>query len=435
MSSRVTLKNVLSAEKHHCLLLNKISGSKYLANRLLVIAALSSEACTLDNLPENDDIRTLYRALLKLGYSLDWPLNGTLTSEGLSARKLPKNAVHIDCGASGTMARFIVAVAALENFPITIDGSERLRQRPMLPLFEALLELGVSIESNNHFLPAKICGPILHQKVSLPGDLSSQYASALLLIGSQLPQGLSLQLIEPVVSAQYIKMTCQILKNAGVYIQQQGFHYQVPNQPLKLSHLALNADPCSASYAIAAAILSKRSITIKPFDYLPEQQGEFAMVDCLKKMGCSIEMGERWIRVTPPKTRLKGFIANMSNMPDIVQTLTVLACFAEGTTRFEGISHLRYKESDRIVDTANEIAKLGAKVNYGEDFLEIEGAQPLTGTKLLSHDDHRMAMALAQFAWQVDNIEIADPHVVNKSFPTFWPLMKTMGLEVTEASL
>ncbi len=419
-----------SVIKKPWILENKISGSKYLANRLLVIAALSQKACVIDNLPENNDIRTLYKALVDLGYALSWEVDGSLVSQGLSERKLPKAQVKIECGASGTMARFIVAVAALDNFPITIDGSERLRQRPMAPLFTALEDLGVCIETENSFLPATITGPVKGNSVSLPGDLSSQYASALLLIGAQLEQGLNLQLIEPVVSAQYIKMTCQLLEKAGVVVEQQGFYYQVAKNPVLLGGMALNADPCSASYALAASVLSGRSLTIKPFDYLPKQQGEFGIIDCLKKMGCQVELGEHWVKLTPPETRLRSFTYNMSDMPDIVQTLAVLACFAEGTTRFEGISHLRYKESDRIVDTANELQKLGATARYGDDWLEVDGAHALQGTELKSHDDHRMAMALAQFAWKIDDVQIEDPDVVAKSFPKFWQLMETMGMEV-----
>ena len=146
-------------------------------------------------------------------------------------------------------------------------------------------------------------------------------------------------------------------------------------------------------------------------------------------MGCQVELGNHQLKMMPPKAELQAFCANMSNMPDIVQTLAVIACFAQGTTRFEGISHLKYKESDRIVDTANELQKLGVTVRYGEDWLEVDGTAKLKGADLKTHDDHRMAMALAQFAWKLHGVTLDDASVVAKSFPKFWQVMASMGMD------
>ncbi len=428
-------------------LINKIPGSKYLANRLLVVAALSESACELQNLPENNDIRALYNALVQLGYSLQWPTHGRVISSGLSQRKVPQQTVEIDCGASGTMARFISAVAAMDDFPITIKGSERLQQRPMKALFDALVTLGAKVEckKNAGCLPVTITGSISTTKdscnnnlkptlsVSLPGDISSQYISALLLIGSQLNRELEIHLIPPIVSAVYIKMTAQILQKAGVNLTVADDIQKLVIYPssINLHSMTLNADPCSASYPLAAAAINGKALMIKPFNYLPEQQGEFRIVDLLREMGCDINIENETLYLSARTKSLQAIQKNMSEMPDIVQTLAVVACFAEGVSRFEDIAHLKLKESDRIADTARELRKLGIKVNFGEDWLEVAGIssnEQLQQGIIDSHDDHRMAMALSQLAWKKPGIVMQQPQVVAKSFPGFWQLMQSMGL-------
>ncbi len=411
---------------------NCIPGSKYLANRAMIIAALSVAPAKLENLPDNNDIRALYNALRSLGYQLNWDEQGCLLSEGAAKRNKPSTAITIDCGASGTMARFISALVAMDDFPITIVGSERLCERPMGPLFDLLKTLGARITTHQltDCLPATIQGPLFCETdsiVELPGSISSQYASAMVLIGCLFPNGLKIQLLEPVVSAQYIKMTCDLVKSSAVPIDYHNNFIQISPASYQLEHLELNADPCSASYPLAAAAILGKKISIRPFKYLPQQQGEFVIIDLLRKMGCDIECDGDSVHLVRNKPLL-AITENMSDQPDIVQTLAVVACFAEGTSRFEGIAHLRFKESDRISDTADELRKFGVSVDYGDDWLAVTGGAELTAAVVDTHDDHRMAMALAQLAWQLDGVSMNHPEVVAKSFPGFWSLMKQMGL-------
>ncbi len=442
-------------------LINKIPGSKYLANRLLVMAALSEQPCELKNLPENNDIRALFNALVNSGYALHWAEGGSVRSEGLSQRLIPpqkdnNTPLKIDCGASGTMARFISAVAALDDFPIEITGSARLQQRPMLALFEVLETLGAEIQSQGQpgCLPVTITGSIrghsttknaIQQtepekvKVHLPGDISSQYISALLLVGARLNRILQIQLTPPIVSSVYIKMTLQILQQAGVRVEYSDDMKKLtvfPSTILQPS-VTLNADPCSASYPLAAAAITGRSLEISPFCYLPEQQGEFQMIDLLREMGCSITVEDNRLKMFPRTEPLKAITKDMGDMPDIVQTVAVICCFAEGVSRFENIAHLKVKESDRIEDSAKELRKSGLEVNFGDDWLEVSGLGPngqLKKACIDSHDDHRMAMALAQITWKKSGIEMLEPQVVAKSFPGFWQLMQWMGLQHTECT-
>ncbi len=414
---------------------NCIPGSKYLANRAMIIAALGPEPSSLHNLPDNDDIRALYNALLKLGYQLNWDENGSVYSNGAKLRQKPKQQITIDCGASGTMARFICAVCAMDDFPIRISGSKRLCERPMGQLFEVLAELGAEIKPHqlSDCLPVTITGPLKGTSqtiLKLPGSISSQYASAMILVGCLFPEGLKIELLEPVVSAQYIKMTCDLVSMAGIPLNFNSNRIEIKAGEYQLQSFNLNADPCSASYPLAAAAITGKAISIRPFKYLPEQQGEFVIVDLLRKMGCEIECSNEIIQLNRNQP-LQAISENMSDKPDIVQTLAVVACFAKGTSRFEGIAHLRFKESDRISDTVNELRKLGVKAEYGEDWLEVTGGCSLSSAIVDTHDDHRMAMSLAQLSWKVKGLKMNNPDVVAKSFPKFWELMDAMGMDTT----
>jgi len=431
--SLFTIKQFNEMNKKPWQLENCIPGSKYLANRAMIIAALTPQPSSLANLPDNNDIRSLYEALKTLGYQIHWDEDACVHSQGALKRVKPSSGVTIDCGASGTMARFISAVAAMDDFPITITGSERLCERPMGQLFSVLKDLGAEIleEQLEDCLPATIKGPLSADEatlVELPGSISSQYASAMILIGCLFPQGLRIKLLQPVVSAHYIKMTCDLASSAGIHLNFENEFIEIQPGDYQLKQLNLNADPCSASYPLAAAAISGKSISISPFEYLPQQQGEFVIVDLLRKMGCEVVCNEHQIKLSR-RQPLQAIVENMSDKPDIVQTLAVVACFAQGTTRFEGISHLRYKESDRIKDTVDELRKFGVKADYGEDWLEVTGGSKLTAATIDTHDDHRMAMALAQLAWKVEGVSMNQPEVVAKSFPGFWELMKQMGLE------
>jgi len=412
---------------------NCIPGSKYLANRALIIAALTPTPSSLGNLPDNNDIRALFNGLLDLGYALSWDQSGCVHSKGADNRQYPQLPVSIDCGASGTMARFMTAVAAMDNFPITITGSKRLCQRPMGPLFKVLTELGAKISTHQleDCLPTTIEGTLNDSKmakVEISGNVSSQYVSAMILIGCLFEKGLQIQLKAPVVSAQYIKMTCDLVTWAGINVCYQNHNIEIKPGQYQLKHLNLNADPCSASYPLVAAAILGKTIKIRPFQYLPLQQGEFAIIDLLRKMGCQIELNNETVELSRNQP-LMAITENMSDKPDIVQSLAVVACFANGSSRFEGISHLRFKESDRIGDTVEELRKFGVKADYGDDWLEVTGGSELTAATIDTHDDHRMAMAIAQLAWKVEGVKMNHPEVVAKSFPGFWKLMQQMGLE------
>ena len=420
---------------------NQIPGSKYLANRLLILAALSHVSGELKNMPLNDDIKALFEALVALGYAMNFQ-GEVLKFEGNQKRKIPQKSVKIDCGASGTMARFICAVAALDTFEVEIFGSDRLQQRPMLPLFEALIEMGAEVTclKQSGCLPVRIKGSIRNptrtSRISLPGNISSQYISALLLIGAELPQGLMIDIQAPIVSATYIQMTLQLIELAGVKVIKEDALSRLNVAPSKIMQKSqsLDADPCSASYVLAAAVLNRKQLTIKPFHYQPELQGEYGMIDILREMGAEIQVEQGQLYLNPATELLTSVQRDMGKMPDIVQTLAVLACFAKGTSRFNNIAHLKLKESDRIVDTATELQKCGVTVTYGDDWLEISGLDDLQQLKpsyIDTHHDHRMAMSLAQLGWLKNGFSVDVPEVVNKSFPGFWELMRQLGLNLS----
>lgn len=421
---------------------NRIPGSKYLANRLLILAALSEKAGELKNVPKNDDIQNLYNALKQLGYPLTWQGN-SISFAGISHRVQPEKSLTIDCGASGTMARFICALVALDNIEVTVTGSKRLQQRPMQPLFDALTSLGVETTCSKEpgCLPVKLKGPVSKvqsdPEISLPGNISSQYISALLLIGALIPTGINIRIQPPLVSSTYIQMTLELLQRAHVAVSctEDLLSIQVEPSTIRVNSQALDADPCSASYIMAAAILSGNELILEPYQYQPRLQGEYAMIDVLREMGCDIQVHQRKLHLKALGKKLIAVKKDMGKMPDIVQTLAIIACFADGVSRFENIAHLKVKESDRISDTVNELKKCGVEVRCGNDWMEVTGRP--SGDKLLpclidSHHDHRMAMSFAQMAWKLPRLCIDDPMVVNKSFPDFWGVMQNLGMKITK---
>lgn len=405
-----------------------LPGSKYLANRLVIIAALAEGDVRLDNVVNNDDINTATDGLNALGYCL----KRTQTNESCAIKSTPRQAVlrkpsHIYTSHSGTFSRFITAVAALESQPVSIKGSDKMNSRPMAELFDALEQLGVSISSPNGQLPATITGPIKKFHCKVDGSKSSQYISALLLASPRLEHDFRLELTGEEVSTQYIDMTVDLMRQFGIDVKKQGRCYQVSAQSSYQSQsIVIPPDPVSSSYFMAAAAINGGSIELQSFDF-ESLQGEAQFYKVLQAMGCETHQKGNGLFVERNKP-LVAVDQDMSEMPDVVQTMAAVACFAEGTTVMRNIAHLAYKESNRIVDTANELKRLGAKVEYGSDYLAVTGGCDLKGATVETYDDHRMAMSMALIGSRVSNVIINNAQVVSKSFPSYFDKLAEIGI-------
>ena len=401
----------------------RLPGSKYIANRLIPMCALATGSSVLDNIVDNNDIQSAIAGLNGLGYQL------SLQDSQLSIQPRKQDlreAVEINTAHSGTFSRFVAAIASLDGVAVTVNCSAKMATRPMRELFNALSELGVEIESENSKLPAVIKGPVQKGCCNLDAGRSSQFLSALLIIGPILKKGIKINLVGSQVSNAYVDMTIHWMRMMGVSVEKNNHQVTVPaSQNYRGIKATIPGDAVSASYFMGLVGIAGGEITIESFDH-DSLQGESKFYQVLEKMGMTFEKTDHSI-IARHSGQLTAIEIDMAEMPDVVQTLAVMACFAKGKTRIKNIAHLAYKESDRIKDTANEIRKTGIKVECGKDFLLIEGGIP-SAAVIETYDDHRMAMSMALLGSRTAGIIINDHHVVNKSFPKFWDLMAQCGL-------
>ncbi|WP_444994276.1 3-phosphoshikimate 1-carboxyvinyltransferase [Aliikangiella sp. IMCC44359] len=401
-----------------------LPGSKYIANRLLPMCALARSESKLTNVVENHDIVTSTNGLRQLGYLFSRESNCLIVKPRV---RLPENAVEIFTAHSGTFSRFITAVAALESVPVAITCSDKMATRPMLELFDALKSLSVKIDSPNDCLPAIIHGPIKQNHCALDSSRSSQYLSALLIIAPLLEAGLEVQLIGEQVSRAYVDMTIRLMAKMGVKVEELENGFRVKSgQVYHGIEYAIPGDTVSATYFMGAAAISGGRVTITSFDF-DSVQGEAKFYQVLEKMGVNVTRSGDDL-VIQGSRELNAIEVDMGEMPDAVQTLAAVACFANGATKITNIAHLAYKESNRIEDTANEIRKTGIQVESGEDYLVIHGGHP-KAAEFSTHEDHRMAMSLALIGIKTEGIKIKDANVVEKSFPTYWDFLEAIGIK------
>jgi 3-phosphoshikimate 1-carboxyvinyltransferase len=407
-----------------------IPGSKYIANRLLPIASLAKGNSILTNLPVNEDIRIARKGLESLGVKITDRSSGSETDflvEGTAGR-FSNLKSDIYTAGSGTFSRFIAPLAALSGGEVFIHGNARMSERPMDEIFQALRLLGRTVLSPNGRLPATLKGGMRGGSVTIDGSVSSQYLSALLISGVCCPEPVEVKVSGELVSKNYVLMTIDLMRRFGAVVEERGEnHYYLPaKQIYQAQDAAVEVDPVSSSYFMAAAAISKGKIEI-PHWNPNSKQGEVAFPKVLEQMGCSVKLNGGTLTITGTN-KLKAVDVNMSDMPDVAQTLAAVACFAEGTTRIHHVAHLRFKESDRIGDTARELRKSGITVKDGDDYLEITGGKPNSAT-FDSHGDHRMAMSLALLGLVVPGIKIDHEDAVEKSFPDYFERMRTIGLD------
>jgi 3-phosphoshikimate 1-carboxyvinyltransferase len=245
---------------------------------------------------------------------------------------------------------------------------------------------------------------------------------------------LAIELTSTLVSRNYVEMTIAMMQALGVQVDSSanGFHVRA-GQRYRGGDIALEADPCSASYLMAAAALTGGDITLPGFNF-DSVQGEAQFWRVLEKMGVAIERTHDGIRVRGPAGRLRAVDVDMGDLPDVVQTLAILAAHADGVTRIHNIGHLVHKESNRIFDTALELGKMGIRVEASADALIIVGGTP-HGALIETHHDHRMGMSFAIAGLKTAGVKIDDENVVNKSYPQFWQALQALGvtLNKTEA--
>lgn len=404
-----------------------VPGSKSVANRVLVCAALADGVSTITNVPDGDDTQAMIGCLTALGPEprVDGDrvvLHGAEPPWAAGER-------HLFAGLAGTTSRFVTALAALGSAPITIDGHPPLRARPFGPLHEALTDLGVAVTPRERFgnLPATVTGPPTSGRVAVRGDVSSQYVTAMMLIGPYLPGGLELTLTTPLVSRPYVDLTASVMGWFGVDAIDVGeTSITVGPGNYTPAEVAVEPDASSSSYPLALAAVCGGSVAVDGLgrDAL---QGDARFADVLARMGCTVEWSDHDVTVVGTN-ELHGIDLDMADISDLVPTMAVVAAFASSPTRISGVGFIRAKESDRLGDLTVELRRAGIDVDETEDGLLIRPSRErLRPARLGTHHDHRLAMAFGVLGSAVGGIEVDDPDVVSKSWPGFWAMLEALA--------
>ncbi len=423
------------------LTIEDLPGSKSLTNRALLLAALADGKSTLTGVLFSDDSRVMLDALARLGFNLQIDESSrTVTITGQGGR-LPVDSAELFLGNAGTATRFLTAACCLGQGPYTIDGIPRMRERPIGELVNPLRQLGANIQYNlnENCPPITISAEsIASSSLSMAPTLSSQFISALLQIAPCLPEGLVINFKGPITSLPYVKMTLRLMQAFGAQIKHDSDYRSIKiihTNSYQPQSLHIEPDASNASYFLAAAALSPGShlkISGLGSDSL---QGDVRFVNVLQEMGAAVSITPNTIDITGPP-QLAGIDINLNDMPDMAQTLAVIALFAAGPTTIRDIGNLRVKETDRLAALHNELSKLGAAVEIAGDDLHIipprlptdgaGGRNVLPEADIDTYDDHRMAMSFAVAALNSPGIRINDPACVNKTFPDFFQYLNRL---------
>lgn len=389
----------------------QITGSKSESNRLLLLQALYPEI-TLNNISNSDDSQLMTKALAS-------------------------SSSIIDIHHAGTAMRFLTAFLAVrEGKEVTITGSKRMKERPMLILVEALQDLGADITyaENEGYPPLKIVGKKLNKrKVNLKANVSSQYISALLLIASKLENGLELTLEGEITSIPYINMTLSLLDEIGVESSfiENVITVKPKTDQLKSTNLTVESDWSSASYFFSIAAISEIGTEITLSSYKENSlQGDSVLVNIYKHFGVESTFNGNSITLKKVALHDNSLALDLKNAPDIAQTIAV-TCFALAMPcDLIGLHTLKIKETDRLVALKVEIEKLGGAVEITDKSLHLAPSTTIKSmVSIATYNDHRMAMAFAPLALKTD-IVIEEAGVVSKSYPTFWDDLESIGFEI-----
>ncbi|HEX2873177.1 MAG TPA: 3-phosphoshikimate 1-carboxyvinyltransferase [Polyangiaceae bacterium] len=396
----------------------RIPGSKSITNRALVLAALAEGTTRLEGVLESDDTRYMQQALLDLGIAVRKLSATTLEIDGGRRRlKAPHKPLFI--GNSGTTVRFLTALCCLVDGPVTLVGDEAMAKRPIQDLVDGLRQLGVKIECASGCPPLTVYGGRLPGgRLSMRGDRSSQYFSALLLAGALSEGETELTIEGDLVSRPYVEITRRMVEDFGgkIEVTEKGFWWRGGGNYAARTY-GIEPDASSASYAFAFAAATGSRIQV-PGLSPGALQGDYGFVDLLEQMGAKVERAEG-LTTVQGGAQLSAIDADMFHISDTVMTLAALAPLAHGTTSIRNVANIRIKETDRLAATVTELRRLGQEVSEGPDFLRIE-PRPLSAAVVHSYKDHRMAMSFAILGAARAGVSIEDPACVAKTYPGFW---------------
>ncbi|HEY4103677.1 MAG TPA: 3-phosphoshikimate 1-carboxyvinyltransferase [Polyangiaceae bacterium] len=395
----------------------EVPGSKSITNRALVLAALADGESVLEGVLHSDDTRHMRVALSALGIPIEDAGPTTLVVHGGRARLCaPKEPLFV--GNSGTTVRFLAALACLVPGAVTLAGDEAMARRPIQDLVDGLRQLGVRVDCESGCPPLTIYGgKLAGGTLSMRGDRSSQYFSALLLAAGLADGAVEVEIAGSLVSRPYVEITRRMIADFGGHVETTARGFRVLPRSYSGRTYRVEPDASSASYPFALAAVSGGKISV-PGLGLHALQGDYAFLDVLAQLGAQVEKGETSSTVCG-SADLSGISVDMHDISDTVMTLAAIAPLCRGKTRIENVANIRIKETDRLLATVTELERLGQGVKHREDWLEIEPRELLPAL-VHSYADHRMAMSFAVLGAVSGKVQIEDPACVAKTYPGFW---------------
>jgi 3-phosphoshikimate 1-carboxyvinyltransferase len=402
-----------------------VPGSKSLTNRALLLAALAAGPSILEGALASDDTRYMTDACRRLGIDVQQePATARLRVTGCGGR-WPVAAADLYVGNAGTAMRFLVAALCLGHGSFRIDGTPRMRQRPIQDLLDALAQLGAQCVATDGCPPVTVEGHGLPGgRARVAGDKSSQFLSAVLQVAPYAREGVDVEVVGPLVAPPYVDMTVAVMGAFGVHVERDGHRrFAVAPQTYRARTYRIEPDASSAHYFLAAAAVTAGRVRIDGLGY-ESLQGDVRFVDVLEQMGATVVRGCDFLEVRGP-AQLDGVDLDMNAISDTAATLAAIAPFARSEVTIRNIAHVRLQESDRLHAVATELQRLGVRVRELADGLVIQPSA-VRPAIVDTYNDHRIAMSFALIGLRVAGVGIRDPDCVAKTFPDFFTRLEAL---------
>jgi 3-phosphoshikimate 1-carboxyvinyltransferase len=422
----------------------RLPGSKSVSNRILLLAALASGTTRILDLLDSDDTRYMLDALRKLGVQLTVSPDGTSVEVQGTSGSLPSRTAELFLGNAGTAFRPLTAVLAFAGGEYKLSGLPRMHERPIKDLVDAVRRLGANIDylSNEGYPPLAIHPAALADtgtlaQVSVRGDVSSQFVSALMMAVPLRGQPAQIKVEGELISRPYVNITLNLMRRFGMSVaEESATMFRIPGGARYVSpgEIHVEGDASSASYFLTAGAISGLSgggpVRVEGVGR-ESIQGDVALAHALESMGAAVEFGDNWISATAGAEaakagKLRAIDADLNHIPDAAMALAVAALFADGPSTLRNIGSWRVKETDRIAAMATELRKLGAVATEGPDWLRIEPPARLRDATIDTYEDHRIAMSFSLAALGGVTVRINDPGCVAKTFPDYFKVLASI---------
>lgn len=412
---------------------SKISGqitcppNKSYSHRAIFLASMSEGNSIINNVLLSEDTKATIETCKKFGAIIESTESSIIIKNPIDlGTKVPQ----INTENSGTTIRIASGIASLYSDEITLTGDASLQKRPMQPLLDALTSMGAQCSSENGKPPIKIKGKITGGEVTIPGNFSSQFISALLICAPLTKNGIQLNIEGNLVSKPYLDATIATMRKFGVTVQTLIPYkkYNITPQIYNSTSFTVPIDFSSLALLLSAAVLNGEDVVIKGnLGDLP--QGDEVFIDILEQLGVGIDIDDEQIKIKSVE-KLSGGKFDLSNSPDLLPPLAILALKTSESIEIINVEHARLKETDRIAIISRELVKIGIKVEEKEDGLILKSSENLKGAELISENDHRLFMAFCIAGMFVGDCTVTDPDSVNVSYPNFINEMSRMGAKI-----